>query len=82
MSCNVQQRKQVKRAARALRECAPTAGVDVLEPGESQYGRWTLDAALRCEGVPPAVQRELALAGMTLRQHPSQGDTEIVVATA
>ena len=83
MSCNVEQRKRVTRAARAIRDCAPTAAVDVFAPSDSQYDAWTLDAALcDTEGIPPAVLRELALAELTLRPQPSQADMAIVVATA
>jgi hypothetical protein len=53
----------------------------VLAPSASQYGEWTLDAVLRgCEGVPPEVLRELALAGLTLRP-PAQAEDQHVVAT-
>lgn len=82
MSCTVEERKQVRRAARAIRDAVPTVAVDVLVPGASQYDAWTLDAVLRdCEGVPPAVLRELALAGLTLRPTPSQAEFQHVTAT-
>jgi len=82
MTCTAEQRRKVQRAARTLDATHATAGVDVLPPAESQYGRWTLDAALRSDGIPPAVLRELALVGLTLRPQPSQADAEIVIATA
>lgn len=82
MSCTVENRQQVRRAAQALRDCAPTVAVDVIEPTESQYDRWTLDAVLEgCDGVPPAVLRELAIAGLSLRPTPSQAGFEHVAAT-
>jgi len=82
MSCTVEERARVRRAARALRDCAPTVAVDVIEPAASQYDRWTLDAVLRLDqGVPPAVLRELALAGLTLRPTPAQAEFQPVVAT-
>ena len=56
--------------------------VDVLDPSASQYDRWTLDAVLRdVDGVPPEVLRKLALAGLTLRPTPSQGEYEYVAMT-
>jgi hypothetical protein len=82
MSCTVEERKRVRRAARAIQEEVPTESVDVLAPSASQYGEWTLDAVLRgSEGVPPEVLRELALAGLTLRPTPSQAGYEHVAAT-
>ncbi|MFU1783858.1 hypothetical protein ACM16X_21060 [Haloarcula japonica] len=67
MSCTVEERRQVRRAARAIRETVATECVDVLAPSASQYNAWTLDAVLRdVEGVPPEVLRELALAELTL----------------
>jgi hypothetical protein len=82
MSCTVEERKRVRRAARAIREVVPTESVDVLTPGASQYGEWTLDAVLRdAEGVPPEVLRELALAGLTLQPTPSQAEYQHVAAT-
>ncbi|WP_254274639.1 hypothetical protein [Haloarcula marina] len=83
MSCTVEQRKQVRRAARAIRDCAPAIAVDIVAPNASQYDAWTLDAVLRGpDGVPPAVLRELALAGLTLRPTPSQAGFQHVTATA
>lgn len=82
MSCTVEERKRVRRAARAIREEVATESVDVLSPGASQYNAWTLDAVLRdCEGVPPEVLRELALTGLTLQPTPSQAEYEHVAAT-
>jgi len=82
MTCTAEQRQKVRRAARTLAVTHETTAVDVLPPSESQYDRWTLDAALHSEGIPPAVLRELALVGLTLRPQPAQADAEIVVATA
>ena len=83
MSCTVEERRRVRRAARAIREAVATESVDVLAPSASQYGEWTLDAVLRdSEGVPPEVLRELALAGLTLQPTPSQARHQHVVATA
>jgi len=60
----------------------PTGSVDVLTPSASQYDAWTLDAVLRdVEGIPPAVLRELALAGLTLQPTPSQAEYQHVAAT-
>ena len=82
MSCTVEERKRVRRAARAIRYEVATESVDVLAPSASQYGEWTLDAVLRdCEGVPPEVLRELALAWLTLQPTPSQTGYEHVSAT-
>ena len=81
--CTVENRQRVERAARALRETAPTAVVETTPPVRSEYDAWTLDAVLRdTEGVPPEVLRELALAGLTLRPTPSQAEHQHVVATA
>lgn len=83
MSCTVEERQRVRRAARAIRGEAPTESVDVLAPNASQYDAWTLDAVLRdIEGVPPEVLRELALAGLTLQPTPSQAEYQHVAATA
>ncbi|MFU1782989.1 hypothetical protein ACM16X_16580 [Haloarcula japonica] len=82
MSCTVEERKHVRRAARAIQAEVPTESVDVLAPSASQYDAWTLDAVLRdCEGVPPEVLRELALAGLTLQPTPSQAGYQHVAAT-
>lgn len=81
--CTVENRKRVERAARTLRETAPTALVETTPPVRSEYDRWTLEAVLRdTDGVPPAVLRELALADLTLRPTPSQAGHQHVVATA
>jgi hypothetical protein len=82
MSCTVEERKRVRRAARAIRGEVATESIDVLAPNASQYGEWTLDAVLRdVEGVPPEVLRELALAGLTLQPTPSQAKYQDVAAT-
>jgi len=82
MSCTVEKRKQVRQAARGIRDCVPTVAVDVVAPNASQYDAWTLDAVLQdAEGVPPEVLRELALAGLTLRPTPSQAGYQHIVAT-
>ena len=81
--CTVENRKRVERAARALRETAPTALVETTPPVRSEYDAWTLDAVLRdTEGIPPEVLRELALADLTLRPTPAQGEHQHVAATA
>ncbi|QIO25546.1 hypothetical protein G9465_24395 (plasmid) [Haloarcula sp. JP-L23] len=54
--------------------------VDVVAPAESPHDTWTLEAVLDSEGVPPAVCRELAVAGLTLWPRPRQGPFEVVVA--
>ncbi|MBX0296669.1 hypothetical protein [Haloarcula nitratireducens] len=82
MSCTVEEREQVRRAARTIQDAMPTAAVDVIAPNASQYDAWTLDAVLReTEGVPPEVLRELALAGLTLQPTPSQAEYQHVTAT-
>ncbi|WP_424005662.1 hypothetical protein ACOZ4I_20485 (plasmid) [Haloarcula salina] len=82
MSCTVEERRRVRRAARAIQEEVPTESVDVLAPNASQYDAWTLDAVLRgSEGVPPEVLRELALGELTLQPTPSQAEYQHVVAT-
>jgi len=82
MTCTVGEHKQVCRPVRAIRDEVATESVDVLAPSASQYGEWTLDAVLRdCEGVPPEVLRELALAGLTLQPTPSQAEYQHVAAT-
>ncbi|WP_058997972.1 hypothetical protein [Haloarcula sp. CBA1127] len=81
--CTVENRHRVQRAARALRETAPTAVVETTPPVRSEHNAWTLDAVLReTEGVPPEVLRELALAGLTLQPTPTQAEHQHVVATA
>jgi len=82
MTCSVEARQRTERAARTLRDIAPTVAVDVVEPTESPHDCWTVEAALRADGVPPEVLRELALADLTLRPTPSQGEFATVVATA
>ncbi|WP_146418258.1 hypothetical protein [Haloarcula hispanica] len=82
MSCTVEERQRVRRAARAIRDEVATESVDVLAPSASQYGDWTLDAVLRdADGVPPEVLRELALAGLTLQPTPSQAEYQHMAAT-
>ncbi|MDQ2074749.1 hypothetical protein RBH20_19670 [Haloarcula sp. H-GB4] len=81
--CTVENRKRVKRAARALRETVPIVLVETMPPVCSEHDAWTLDAVLRdTEGVPPEVLRELALADLTLQPMPSQAEHQHVVATA
>ena len=79
--CVVDRRNAVQRAARTLRDCAPTVLVDVRPPESSRHDAWTLDAVVRSEGIPPEVCRELALEGLTLQPAPSQPDATHVVAT-
>ncbi|MDS0222856.1 hypothetical protein NDI54_16035 [Haloarcula sp. S1AR25-5A] len=82
MSCTVEKRERVRRAAREIRDCVPTVAVDVVAPNASQYDAWTLDAVLHdTGGVPPEVLRELALAELTLRPTPSQAEYQHVTAT-
>ncbi|WP_434531554.1 hypothetical protein ACODNH_21425 (plasmid) [Haloarcula sp. NS06] len=82
MSCTVEERRRVRRVARAIRDGVSTESVDVLAPSASQYGEWTLDAVLRgSEGAPPEVLRELALAELTLQPTPSQSEYQHVAAT-
>ncbi|RLM34406.1 MULTISPECIES: hypothetical protein [unclassified Haloarcula] len=82
MSFTVEERKRVRRAARAIRDEVATESVDVLAPSASQYDEWTLDAVLRnSEGIPPEILRELALAGLTLQPTPSQAEYQHVAAT-
>jgi len=82
MTCSAEARGRVERAAHTLRDTAPTVAVDVIEPTESPHDRWTVEAAIRADGVPPEVLRELALADLTLRPTPAQGEFATVVATA
>ncbi|MDS0280005.1 hypothetical protein NDI85_19660 [Halomicroarcula sp. S1AR25-4] len=81
MTCAVEQRRRVRRAARAIRDAVPTEAVDVVAPTASEFDSWTLEAVVASEGVPPEVSRELALAGLTLRPRPAQGPFTVVVAT-
>jgi hypothetical protein len=82
MTCTVEEREQVRRAVRAIQVCSVTVAVDMIEPAESQYNQWTLDAVLDdCDGVPPAILRELAIAGLRLRPTPSQAGYQHVAAT-
>ncbi|GGN93710.1 MULTISPECIES: hypothetical protein [Haloarcula] len=55
--------------------------VDVVAPADSPHDAWTLEAVVDSGGVPPAVCRERALAGLTLRPTPRQGRFTVVVAT-
>ncbi|WP_367175652.1 hypothetical protein [Haloarcula rubripromontorii] len=81
--CTVANRKRVERAACALRDTVPTALVETTPSVRSEYDAWTLDAVLRdTDGIPPAVLRELALADLTLRPTPAQGEHQHLVATA
>ena len=83
MSCTVEERRRVKRAARDIRDIAPTHAVEVIEPAESRFDCWTLDAVLRHrDSTPPEVLRELALAGLDLHQCPPKNGHALVVATA
>lgn len=82
MSCTVEDRTQIERAARTIRDCAPTVAVDTVPPAKSQHDAWTLDAVLETDGIPPEVLREIAIAGLTLRPTPSQAGHQHVVATA
>ncbi|NHN63677.1 hypothetical protein G9463_10260 [Haloarcula sp. JP-Z28] len=82
MSCTVEERQRVRRAARAIRDEVATESVDVIAPSASQYGEWTLDAVLRdTDGIPPEVLRELALTELTLQPTPSQAEYQHVAAT-
>ncbi|WP_241692987.1 hypothetical protein [Haloarcula limicola] len=82
MRCIVDDRKQVRRAAQAIRESVPTIAVDVVAPNASRHDTWTLDAVLPDrKSVPPEVLRELALAELTLQPVPSQAGNQHAVAT-
>lgn len=83
MSCLLDDRDRVSKAARTLKDVVPTEAVDVLPPNKSQYNAWTLDAVvIGRDGIPPEVLRELALADLTLRPAPDRGEFVSVVATA
>lgn len=72
MSCTVEERKRVWRAARAIQAEIPTESVDVLAPSASQYDAWTLNAVFQdADRNAPEVLRELALAELTLQPTPS-----------
>ena len=83
MTCTVDQRQSIERAARALRGLPPVIDVDTLPPAKSQYDAWTVDAVVRCpDGIPPSVSREIAIAGLYQQEQPRRGDIHSVVATA
>ncbi|PYZ02453.1 hypothetical protein C8039_19070 [Halogeometricum sp. wsp3] len=63
MSCTVEERRRVRRAARAIRDEVATESVDVLAPNASQYGAWTLDTVFGTVRVSHRSAQELALAG-------------------
>ena len=82
MSCTVEERKRVRRAARAIRDEVATESVDALAPSAGQYSEWILDVVLRgSDGIPPEVLRELALAELMLQLTPSQAGYDHVAAT-
>jgi len=82
MNCTVDQRQAVERAAESIQNCDDTVQVDVIAPGESDHGSWTIDAFVAGPGVASDILAELALEGLTLHPQPPQGQYEIVVATA
>jgi len=84
--CQLDQRDRVDAAAMELRndDDIVLEACDILPPAKSEHDAWTLDAVVADrKGIPPAVSRELALYGLTLRPAPSRGDRlQSVVATA
>ena len=81
MNCTVEQRRAVERAGDAIRNCDSTVAVDVIAPSDSRQDRWTLEAIVACERVPPEILTELALEGLSIHQQPPQGGHQVVVAT-
>jgi len=67
MSCHVEARDRVQRAARALDELPVVVCADVFEPQESSERAWTVEALVEADGIPAAATREIALAGLELR---------------
>lgn len=83
MSCTAEDRTRVHRAADQLREFESMVAVDVLQPANSQFDSWTIDAVVRSdERIPTEVLRELALEDLDLRPMPSRHEYSSVVATA
>lgn len=83
MTCAVEHREHIRRAARAIRTYSQTVSADVVAPTAAPYDTWTLDVVLaNSTGVSPEILRELALSGLTLRPTPSQAQYQHVMATA
>ena len=66
MSCTVQQRNAVRRAAERLGRLAEIQRVDVLAPDAGPRGTWTCEAVLAGTRVPTAVLRVCADVGVDL----------------
>ena len=82
MTCHTIQRRRVRNAEAALDDCESVLGVDVLTPCEGPIGAWTVEATLAATGVPPAVSRAVARAGLTVRTAGPRGGAWHLVAAA
>ncbi|WP_311171824.1 hypothetical protein [Halobellus ordinarius] len=82
MTCQAIQRRRVRNAEAALADCESVLGVDVLTPREGPVGAWTVEATLAATGVPPAVSRAVARAGLTIRAVKPRGGAWQLVAVA
>lgn len=83
MTCTVLDRKRVKWAAESLRRMIPTAGVDVLAPGEGEHPGWTLEATLSdVDSVRSNVYGALLSEDLDLQLVQPRGEHYVVIATA
>lgn len=79
--CNAENAARARRAAVALEDCPAAVGVDILDPDTGQHGRWSIEATIVDDGLPPTVTGIVAEYGLQLHPQPSQGDLERLVAT-
>jgi len=81
IQCNAESAARARRAADALEDCPTAVGVDVLDPDEGEIGRWSVEATIVDEGLPPTVTGIVAEFGLQLHQRPGQGDLCRLVAS-
>jgi hypothetical protein len=83
-TCLARERAAVQTARRVLQDDVDVIGAETVRPAESPTGRYALLLLLErgAGGVPPAVQRELAKRGLTVRTSDRAGDCWRAVAVA
>lgn len=82
MSCVVESRRAVQRAADQLAAEPAVIATDTVPPAKGQTDAWSVEAVIRSpDGIPPGVHRVLAVEGLFSRPQPTRGDVHRIVAT-
>ena len=81
MRCKAAEGARARRLGRRVRALPAVLGADVLDPETGPRARWSVELSVEDDrGLPPAVARELAVAGATIAVVQPQGDHHVAVA--